>query len=266
LPVHLSPEQLQRDLTVRDLTEPSQGPHAIQLLVHAAAESLATAWRLPVRWCRGPRVVPIDDNYDNLLIGPDAVSRDARYTRYLDDRRMLRSHSSSMVPPALRALAADPVDDVLLVCPGVVYRRDAIDWQHSGTPHQLDLWRITRTGPMTVADLEEMTVRLVEALTPGLAYRAEPRVHRQARAPRNRRRRPRRRRGLLAGAAAAPGFSSCRRAGRGRAGLQLPLVPCRRDPGPHPLRRPARHADADGPLRLPWAEPADGHVRRRRAA
>lgn len=177
MPVHLSPEQLQRDLTVRDLTEPSHGPHAIQLLVDAAAESLAPAWDLLVRWCRGPRVVPIDDNYDNLLIGPDAVSRDARYTRYVDDRRMLRSHSSAMVPPALRALAADPVDDVLLVCPGVVYRRDAIDWQHSGTPHQLDLWRITRTGPMTVADLEEMTVRLVEALTPGLAYRSEPRVH-----------------------------------------------------------------------------------------
>jgi hypothetical protein len=39
-------------------------------------------------------------------------------------------------------LAEDPPDDVLLVCPGIVYRRDAIDWQHSptaihqGTRHQ----------------------------------------------------------------------------------------------------------------------------------
>jgi phenylalanyl-tRNA synthetase alpha chain len=32
-----------------------------------------------------------------------------------------------MVPPALRALAGRPARDVLLVCPGIVYRRDSID-------------------------------------------------------------------------------------------------------------------------------------------
>ncbi|HXQ54768.1 MAG TPA: hypothetical protein VOA19_02990 [Actinomycetes bacterium] len=39
-----------------------------------------------------------------------------------------------MIPDALRALAADPADDVLLVCPGVVHRRDAIDRLHAATP------------------------------------------------------------------------------------------------------------------------------------
>jgi phenylalanyl-tRNA synthetase alpha chain len=121
--------------------------------------------------------VPIEDNYDRLLIGPVAVSRDARYTRYVDDRRMLRSHSSAMIPPALRALSADPAEDVLLVCPGLVYRRDAIDWQHTGTPHQLDLWRLTRAGSMAVADLEDMIARLLSALAPGRPYRSQPRVH-----------------------------------------------------------------------------------------
>jgi transposase InsO family protein len=48
---------------------------------------------------------------------------------------MLRSHSSAMIPPVLRQLARQPSDDVLLVCPGIVYRRDAIDWQHTGTPY-----------------------------------------------------------------------------------------------------------------------------------
>jgi phenylalanyl-tRNA synthetase alpha chain len=172
----LSPTQLADDLAVRDLTDPTQGGHAIQLLVDAAVTRLAAAWGCQVRWHRGPRVVPVEDNYDRLRIPPDAVSRDVRYTRYVDQRRLLRSHATAMVPAALRALAADPVDDVLLVCPGVVYRRDAIDRLHAATPHQLDLWRIARR-PLGQADLDEMVRLLVEALTPGWPYRSEPRLH-----------------------------------------------------------------------------------------
>jgi phenylalanyl-tRNA synthetase alpha chain len=89
---------------------------------------------------------------------------------------MLRSHATAMIPPALRALAADPVDDVLLVCPGIVYRRDAIDRLHTGTPHQLDLWRVSRR-PLGNDDMDEMTRLLIDALLPGTVYRAEPRVH-----------------------------------------------------------------------------------------
>jgi phenylalanyl-tRNA synthetase alpha chain len=134
----LTPSQLARDLEVRDLTDPTEGGHAIQRLIDAAVTSLAAGWNCQVRWHREPRVVPVEDNYDRLRIPPDAVSRDVRYTRYVDGRRMLRSHSTAMVPSALRALAAEPADDTLVVCPGVVYRRDAIDRLHAATPHQLD--------------------------------------------------------------------------------------------------------------------------------
>ena len=91
-----------------------------------------------------PRIVPVADNYDRLGYPAEAITRETRYTRYVDAQTMLRSHSSAMIPSALRRLARQPGDDVLLVCPGIVYRRDAIDWQHSEIPHQLDLWRITR--------------------------------------------------------------------------------------------------------------------------
>jgi phenylalanyl-tRNA synthetase alpha chain len=172
----LTPSQLARDLAIRDLTDPTKGDHAIQLLIDAAVTSLAAAWNCQVRWHRGPRVVPVEDNYDRLRIPPDAVSRDVRYTRYVDQDRMLRSHATAMIPAALRALAADPAPDVLLVCPGVVYRRDAIDRLHSPTPHQLDLWRISRR-PLGHRDLEQMAGLLVEALTPGRSWRWEARVH-----------------------------------------------------------------------------------------
>ena len=183
---YLSPAQLQAVLGIRDLSDPREGPHAIQIIIDRAVEALARAWSCEVRWCRGPKVVPVADNYDRLGYGPDAITREARYTRYVSTGQMLRSHSSVMVPPALRQLARDQLDrdqlaweaggDVLLVCPGMAYRRDAIDWQHSGTPHQLDLWRITRQA-MTDADLDGMISRLLGALVPELPYRQEPRTH-----------------------------------------------------------------------------------------
>ncbi len=175
---HLSPAQLQAALGVRDLCDPGEGPHAIQIVIDRAVAALSRAWSCEVRWCRGPSVVLVADNYDRLGYPADAITREARYTRYVSDRRMLRSHSSAMIPPALRRLARErrPARDVLLVCPGMAYRRDAIDWQHSGTPHQLDLWRITRQA-MTGADLDEMIACLLEALVPDLPSRQEPRTH-----------------------------------------------------------------------------------------
>jgi phenylalanyl-tRNA synthetase alpha chain len=176
VPLYLTTEQLRRDLELRDLTDPAAGAHAIQSLVGLATNALVAAWGCPTRPCPGPRIVPIADNYDNLGFTADAASRDSRYTRYVDAHRMLRSHSSAMVPPALRALAADPLDDAVLVCPGIVYRRDAIDRLHTGTPHQLDLWRVSRR-PLTNADMDEMITLLVDALAPGRRWRAEPRIH-----------------------------------------------------------------------------------------
>ncbi|MGH3927483.1 MAG: hypothetical protein ACRDTT_32245, partial [Pseudonocardiaceae bacterium] len=172
----VSADQLARDLAVRDLAEPAEGPHAIQLIVDRAVRALAQWGRCEVRWWLGDRIVTIEDNYDNLGFDPSDITRDARYTRYVDDRRMLRSHSSAMIPAALRALAEDPAEDVLLVCPGIVYRRDAIDRLHTGTPHQLDLWRVTRR-PMAEADLDEMITVLLEALLPAAVDRREARVH-----------------------------------------------------------------------------------------
>jgi phenylalanyl-tRNA synthetase alpha chain len=226
----LTSAQLARDLAVRDLTDPNEGPHALQLLVDAAVAALVDAWHCDVRMARGPRIVPLTDNYDALRFPAADVTRDARYTRYVDRTTMLRSHSSAMVPPALRALAADQAaeapagaaprasapasdaaeragdqaaeapagaaprasapasdaaeracersnqQDVLLVCPGITYRRDAVDRLHTGTPHQLDLWLVSRRE-LTARHLDEMISLLAGALVPGLRYRAEPRVH-----------------------------------------------------------------------------------------
>ncbi|WP_250027433.1 PheS-related mystery ligase SrmL [Paractinoplanes maris] len=184
---------LASDLAVRDLTDPAQGPHAIQAIVRAVLDAATTRWpgaELIVH--RGDRIVDVADNYDRLGYSAEAATRDGRYSRYVDERRMLRSQTSALIPGALRALSAP---DALIACPGVVYRRDSIDRLHTGTPHQLDLWHIARAtrpdqdrdgppaltrprrdsgGPTSLIDL---VATAVAAALPGTAWRTRPASH-----------------------------------------------------------------------------------------
>ena len=80
----------------RDLSDPTYGPHAMQLLVDDVLAALPGEPRV----LRDHPEVSVDDNYTALGYPPDAVTRDARYTRYTGENRMLRSHTTAMVPPA----------------------------------------------------------------------------------------------------------------------------------------------------------------------
>lgn len=173
----LSAEELRRALSVRDLTDPNYGPHAMQLLVSAAREALRAAWGCEVRVHRQSPVVSIADNYDRLHYPPGGAARDARYSRYVCDTALLRSQTSAMIPGLLRRLAGGPPQDVLLACPGLVYRRDCIDRLHTGEPHQMDLWRIRRGPPLTTPDLRDMIGTVVRALLPGREVRLTAAVH-----------------------------------------------------------------------------------------
>ena len=145
-PSVLSADALARSLSVRDLTDPTEGPHAMQLLLDGIVQSLANRWGCAIVTHRASPIVSVADNYDRLCYPPDGAARDARYTRYVSSDRLLRTQTSAMIPPLLRGLAERPTDlalDTLLVCPGLVYRRDTIDRLHTGEPHQVDLWRLT---------------------------------------------------------------------------------------------------------------------------
>ena len=169
---------LRSALTLRDLADTSQGPHAIQLITDEVVAALAQHGRPTIDVRRGDRVVTTADNYDNLGYEPDAVTRDARYTRYVDSHHVLRSHTSALIPPALRKWTSSAEDDVLVVAAGVCYRRDSIDWQHTGNPHQLDLWRIRRGDrPLAEDDLVEMIDTMVDAALPSAEWRTVPSPH-----------------------------------------------------------------------------------------
>lgn len=185
MPSYLNPTELHHALTIRDLSDPAGGPHAMQVLLHSVTNALAGSWQVPHRVIRDSPLVSVADNYDRLGFTASDVTRDQRYSRYISPTVMLRSHTSASVPAELRALAAlqqhsadlPEATDELWVIPGLVYRRDAIDRTHVGTPHQVDLWRVSSSGTLTAGDLQDMVAGLVEAVLPGARWRAVPAVH-----------------------------------------------------------------------------------------
>jgi phenylalanyl-tRNA synthetase alpha chain len=172
----ISADAYRKALALPDLTDAAYGLHALQLLVHDAVAGLREAWACDVIVHRAHPLVPVADNYELLGYAPDAAARDARYTRYVSDSQVLRTHTSAMIPGLLRSLAGAAYEDVLLACPGLVYRRDRIDRLSVGEPHQLDLWRLRR-GRLGGDDLKAMVAVVVGALVPSAAYRCLPAVH-----------------------------------------------------------------------------------------
>ena len=181
----LSPDDLRSALELRDLSDPAGGPHAMQVLLDDVLAALTGAWHCALDVQRRRPLVSVEDNYDRLGYAVADITRDARYSRYAAETVMLRSHTSAGVPPALRALAsaqgADPDVDVLLALPGLCYRRDSIDRLHVGTPHQVDLWRITTTKSagrrLGTDDLQQMIALVVRAVLPGARWRTSSACH-----------------------------------------------------------------------------------------
>lgn len=157
-------DELVRALNVRDLTDPTQGPHALQQLIADLKAAIPDTEEV-----RHHPLVPVEHNYEHLGYPRDAITRDARYTRYVSETCMLRSHTTAMIPPALKH--ATP--DVTLLCPGLVYRRDTVDRLHTGTPHQLDIWRITDDEE----PLDDLIHTVVTTVLPGKRYRTTDADH-----------------------------------------------------------------------------------------
>lgn len=175
----ITSESYRQALALRDLTDAAAGPHAIQLLISHVIRDLAKAYDSPAIVYRAPPVVSVQENYEDLGYPRGAATRDSRYTRYVTEDILLRTHMSALIPGALREVAKAPYGDVLLAVPGLCYRRDVVDCLHVGEPHQIDLWRISKREVCGLArlELEQMIGYVVEALVPGVNYRLNETSH-----------------------------------------------------------------------------------------
>src|SRR5216110_292054 len=110
------------NISVKHITEQELYPHS-KVQVH-----------------REDPIVTVEDNYDCLLIDPANVTRSSTYTHYVDETHVLRTHTSAHIPAILRGLATrDDWDDVVILLPGLAYRRDVSDRQHLGEVQMLDV-------------------------------------------------------------------------------------------------------------------------------
>jgi phenylalanyl-tRNA synthetase alpha chain len=169
----LSPDALACALAVRDLTDPSQGPHAVQRVLDAAAQALARAFGCEVLHHRASPIVAADQHYARLH---DAPERDAGSARWVSGTELLRARTVAMIPPLLQRLAAAPPEDVLLVCPGVVFRRGAGDRLQAREPHHVDLWRLRRGEPLELRDVAGMIGAVAGAAVPGFTVSTSPAI------------------------------------------------------------------------------------------
>jgi len=172
----IGPDGYRQALAVRDLTDAAQGQHAMQHLVREVIARLRHSWCCTVIVQRSHPVVSVAENYELLEYPPDAPARDARYTRYVSSDAVLRTHTSAMIPSLLRSISAAEYQDVLLACVGLVYRRERIDRQSVGEPHQLDLWRIS-SHHLGEGQLRQMIELTMSVLVPGCSYRANRTSH-----------------------------------------------------------------------------------------
>ncbi len=172
----LTKAKLSEYLAIPDLTEGKQ-QHAISLLYERVAEYMRHAHiKSDVRVYRKDPIVTVADNYDNLLIASDNISRSSTYTHYVDKEHILRTHTTAQIPAILRELAATRNDwnDVVILLPGLAYRRDVTDKKHVGQVHMLEMWRIVKTGkdkPIVKDDLLAVVKGVANTAAPGWKLR-----------------------------------------------------------------------------------------------
>jgi phenylalanyl-tRNA synthetase alpha chain len=97
------------------------------------AEIVAIFNRLGYQVASGPEVEDDWHNFEALNIPPDHPARDMQDTFYLEDGRLLRTHTS---PVQVRTMLANQ-PPLRFVAPGAVYRCDA-DVSHSPMFHQVE--------------------------------------------------------------------------------------------------------------------------------
>ncbi len=175
----ISEQELASYLAIPDLTQYEN--HAIGILYERIVDTIrAVHPDSDVRVYRRAPIVSVNDNYDSLLIARDNISRSSTYTHYVDKSRVLQTHTSAQVPQILRELADDSSwNDVVILVPGLAYRRDVSDKKHVSQVHMLDVWRVVRSAakPLDKDDLLTLVSAVAQTAAPGWKLRIENSPH-----------------------------------------------------------------------------------------
>lgn len=128
-----------------------------------------------------PEIVPADISFDLFDFPPDHPARSKSDTYYVDDKNILRTHTTVMWYYFLQdeevKKAISENKPVGAFSFGKVYRKDEIDSRHMNVFHQIDGWYLAPKSVKTIdqKDLEEALGNIAKAVFgPEVKYRLNP--------------------------------------------------------------------------------------------
>lgn len=117
-----------------------------------------------------PEIVPADISFDLFDFPPDHPARSKSDTYYIDDKNILRTHTTIMWYYYLmnediknRIKNKESVGSLSY---GKVYRRDEIDRHHMNVFHQMDGWYLCpkKQKIITTEDLQDILIKIAQAV------------------------------------------------------------------------------------------------------
>ena len=171
----LTKQKLAHYLSIKDLTKDKN--HAIGLLAEKIINSVKSSHPASdIRIYRKDPIVTVADNYDALGITTDNITRSSTYTHYIDETHLLQCHTTAQIPSILRELATtkDQWNDVVILVPGLAYRRDVTDKKHVGEVHMIDIWRVVKNNgnpPINKQNLLKVVESIAKTAAPSWQLR-----------------------------------------------------------------------------------------------
>lgn len=135
-----------RDVTLPPRPRPAGAYHPVTLVMR---EVLDVFQRMGFSVFESPHVETDDYNFGLLNMPADHPARDMQDTFYLDDERLLRTHTSAGQIRAMRELGGGGTKPVRVVLPGLCYRNENITTRSEIQFHQVEGLLVGRSVRMS---------------------------------------------------------------------------------------------------------------------
>jgi phenylalanyl-tRNA synthetase alpha chain len=157
--------RLKRFLSMPDLTRTPESP--IKELVEHIVDTKVLSG---LDHIEVPEIVPADVAFDLFNFPADHPGRSRSDTYYVDDKHILRTHTTVMwyyylmLPEVKERIARG--EDVGSISWGKVYRKDEVDRFHMNVFHQIDGWYLTPKSKKVIGmeDLENVLAEIARSL------------------------------------------------------------------------------------------------------
>ncbi|MEK9181347.1 MAG: hypothetical protein AAB871_03865 [Patescibacteria group bacterium] len=169
-------QRIKRYLAMPDLSRVSENPVA-----EIVKRILAYPYFKDLDTIQTPEILPADISFDLFDFPADHPARNKSDTYYIDDKNILRTHTTIMwyyylKEPSVKQRISQN-QPIGCFCFGKVYRKDEIDSKHMNVFHQIDGWYLEPKSVKTIGkqDLEEALGNIAKAVFgPDVKYRLNP--------------------------------------------------------------------------------------------